>query len=176
MSLQSPHICDHAGLACDTTDIAKRWLVTEIHYGGHHFRFRYMAAIMIFGTRPTSNNVDSVITHIRVGHGRKCGDRRWNSGAFALFKSYFHFRFQLGSRSTSEMSGNVDSIHVGPGRKCGSCSWHRVVISSCSKAIGASVFFTAAKMVVSGRRRLETSDFLVIAPLKTRIRKWGVWG
>jgi hypothetical protein len=31
------HICDQAGLICDTVDIARRWLVSRTQDGGHHF-------------------------------------------------------------------------------------------------------------------------------------------
>ena len=51
------HICDHAGLVCDTVVIARLWLVTGIL----PIPFSE-AAILNFGSRPTSDNVDSVIS------------------------------------------------------------------------------------------------------------------
>jgi hypothetical protein len=52
------HICDHAGLVCDTADIARRSMVIRNQDGGSVS----MAAILNFGSRPTSDNVDRVIS------------------------------------------------------------------------------------------------------------------
>ncbi len=57
----NPHICDRAGLDCDTADIVRRSLVTGIQDVSHHFRF-LMAVILNFGSRPTSDNVGRVIS------------------------------------------------------------------------------------------------------------------
>ena len=57
------HICDHAGLACDTADIARRWLVSGIQDGGHHFR------ISVVGRRRKM----STESYPRRVYGRKYG-------------------------------------------------------------------------------------------------------
>jgi len=71
------HICDHAGLVCDTADIARRWLVAAIQDGGHHFRFRYHHLEFRF----SANLGQRRQSHIRVRHGRKYGGRDLNRGA-----------------------------------------------------------------------------------------------
>ena len=58
-----PHICDHAGLVCDTADIARRWLVSGIQDGGHHFR------ISVVGRRRKM----STESYIRDRYGQKYG-------------------------------------------------------------------------------------------------------
>ena len=69
-----PHICDHAGHACDTADANRRWLVTGIQDGGHHFRFRWSPfRISVLGDVGQGRQ-----SHIHVGHGRKYVVRSWN--------------------------------------------------------------------------------------------------
>ena len=56
------HVCDHAGLVCDIADIARRLM---INYDSRWRRSQLpvlMAAILNFGSRPTSDIVDSVIS------------------------------------------------------------------------------------------------------------------
>ncbi len=71
-----PDICDHAGLVCDTADNARRWLVTGIQDVAH-----YLAAILNFGSRPTSHKVDGVTAISRAWP--KYGDRKWNRGVIS---------------------------------------------------------------------------------------------
>ena len=80
-----PHICDHAGLVCDTADIARRWLVTGIQDGGHRF------ALSDFGSRTTSENVDRVISE--TGMAENMGLKLESRRHLSPLKSYFQFRF-----------------------------------------------------------------------------------
>ena len=76
------HICDHAGLVCDTADIARRWLVSGI---------QEWPPLTDFGSRTTLENVDRVIseTFMAENMGLKWKSRRHLSP----LKSYFEFRF-----------------------------------------------------------------------------------
>ena len=56
----NPYICDSSGLVCDTADINRRWLVTGIQDGGRTSGFN--GALLNFGIRSTSDNVDRVIS------------------------------------------------------------------------------------------------------------------
>jgi len=54
-----PHICGHAGHVCDTADIADVDLLPEFKMAATTSGFH--GCHLEFGSRPTSDNVDSVI-------------------------------------------------------------------------------------------------------------------